>query len=191
MVKRFMTLFGSLDENKKIFNDIFLACKFSKPLWTECSFYLLLLGGQMFIAGFILQDCASQAKVSKNRNPVLTPEFLILRLIQKHVLSNEWFQNSKCLPMEYRFLPIRSSLLLKEMGRGADIWAASVRVFDAAVNKAFNGSRKVVWKEVLAGEKAFKTSGDWLPQETLDVISSHLVAIKGPLTTRLAEVLGP
>jgi isocitrate dehydrogenase len=68
-------------------------------------------------------------------------------------------------------------------GTGADIWAASVRVFDAAVNKAFNGSRKVIWKEVLAGEKAFKTSGDWLPQETLDVISSHLVAIKGPLTT--------
>lgn len=68
-------------------------------------------------------------------------------------------------------------------GTGADIWAASVRVFDAAVNKAYNGSRKVVWKEVLAGEKAFKTSGDWLPQETLDVISSHLVAIKGPLTT--------
>ena len=68
-------------------------------------------------------------------------------------------------------------------GIGPDIWAASVRVFDAAVNKAFNGSRKIHWKEVLAGEKAFKTTGDWLPQETLDVISSHLVAIKGPLTT--------
>jgi isocitrate dehydrogenase len=68
-------------------------------------------------------------------------------------------------------------------GTGADIWASSVRVFDAAVNKAYNGSRKVIWKEVLAGEKAFKTSGDWLPQETLDTISSHLVAIKGPLTT--------
>jgi len=68
-------------------------------------------------------------------------------------------------------------------GTGADIWAASVRVFDAAIKKAFNGARKVIWKEVLAGEKAFKTSGDWLPQETLDVISAHLVAIKGPLTT--------
>jgi len=68
-------------------------------------------------------------------------------------------------------------------GTGADIWATSMRVFDAAVNKAFNGAREVVWKEVLAGEKAFKISGDWLPQETLDVISSHLVAIKGPLTT--------
>ena len=68
-------------------------------------------------------------------------------------------------------------------GTGPDIWAASVRVFDAAVNKAYNGKRRVEWKEVLAGEKAFKLSGDWLPQETLDVIASHLVAIKGPLTT--------
>jgi len=68
-------------------------------------------------------------------------------------------------------------------GTGADIWAASVRVFDAAVNKAYNGTRKVIWREVLAGEKAFKQSGDWLPQATLDVIAEHLVAIKGPLTT--------
>jgi isocitrate dehydrogenase len=68
-------------------------------------------------------------------------------------------------------------------GTGPDIWAASVRVFDAAVHKAYKGARKVHWKEVMAGEKAFKLSGDWLPQETLEVISSHLVAIKGPLTT--------
>lgn len=68
-------------------------------------------------------------------------------------------------------------------GIGPDIWAASVRVFDAAVNKAYGGQRKIIWREVLAGEKAFKTTGDWLPQETLDVIGSHLVAIKGPLTT--------
>ncbi len=68
-------------------------------------------------------------------------------------------------------------------GTGPDIWAAAVRVFDAAVQKAYKGARKVHWKEVLAGEKAFKMSGDWLPQETLDVISNHLVAIKGPLTT--------
>ena len=68
-------------------------------------------------------------------------------------------------------------------GTGPDIWAASVRVFDAAVHKAYKGARQVHWKEVLAGEKAFKLSGDWLPQETLEVISGHLVAIKGPLTT--------
>jgi isocitrate dehydrogenase len=68
-------------------------------------------------------------------------------------------------------------------GTGPDIWAASVRVFDAAVEKAYNGKKKIVWKEVLAGEKAFNKTGDWLPQETLDVINEYKVAIKGPLTT--------
>jgi isocitrate dehydrogenase len=68
-------------------------------------------------------------------------------------------------------------------GIGADIWAASVRVFDAAVEKAYGGTRKIEWREVLAGEKAFNTTGEWLPAETLDVIRECLVAIKGPLTT--------
>lgn len=68
-------------------------------------------------------------------------------------------------------------------GIGPDLWAASVRVFDAAVEKAYNGKRKILWKEVLAGEKAFKNTGEWLPQETLDIIKEYLVAIKGPLTT--------
>jgi len=68
-------------------------------------------------------------------------------------------------------------------GTGPDIWASSVRVFDAAVEKAYSGSRKITWKEVLAGEKAFKSSGEWLPQDTLDIINEYLVAIKGPLTT--------
>jgi len=68
-------------------------------------------------------------------------------------------------------------------GTGPDIWAASVRVFDAAVQKAYNGKRTIVWKEVLAGEKAFNSTGKWLPEETLDTIHEYLVAIKGPLTT--------
>ena len=68
-------------------------------------------------------------------------------------------------------------------GMGPDIWHASVRVFDAAIEKAYGGKRKIEWKEVLAGEKAFDTVKDWLPKETLDVIREHLVAIKGPLTT--------
>ena len=68
-------------------------------------------------------------------------------------------------------------------GMGPDIWHAAVRVFDAAVEKAYGGKRKIEWKEVLAGEKAFDTVKDWLPKETLDVIREHLVAIKGPLTT--------
>ncbi|MCA8832707.1 NADP-dependent isocitrate dehydrogenase [Hymenobacter pini] len=68
-------------------------------------------------------------------------------------------------------------------GTGPDIWAASVRVFDAAVEKAYGGSRKLVWKEVLAGEKSFKQTGNWLPNETLDAFREYLVGIKGPLTT--------
>lgn len=68
-------------------------------------------------------------------------------------------------------------------GTGPDIWKASVKVFDAAVQKAYGGKKKIEWKEVLAGEKAFKKTGNWLPDETLDEIRSHLVAIKGPLTT--------
>ncbi len=68
-------------------------------------------------------------------------------------------------------------------GTGPDIWAASVRVLDAAVEKAYKGKKKIVWKEVYAGEKAFNKTGKWLPEETLDIIHEHLVAIKGPLTT--------
>ena len=68
-------------------------------------------------------------------------------------------------------------------GTGPDIWRASVRVFDAAVEKAYGGERKVSWMEVLAGEKAFNQSGDWLPQATVDAFSEYLVGIKGPLTT--------
>ncbi|UCG28190.1 MAG: NADP-dependent isocitrate dehydrogenase [Bacteroidales bacterium] len=68
-------------------------------------------------------------------------------------------------------------------GTGPDIWAASVRVFNAAIEKAYQGRRKIMWKEIFAGEKSFNRSGEWLPQETLDTISEYLVAIKGPLTT--------
>ncbi|MDX2003007.1 MAG: NADP-dependent isocitrate dehydrogenase [Chitinophagales bacterium] len=68
-------------------------------------------------------------------------------------------------------------------GTGPDIWRASERVFDAAVEKAYGGTRKIAWKEVLAGEKAFNKTGNWLPDETLDVINEFLIAIKGPLTT--------
>jgi isocitrate dehydrogenase len=68
-------------------------------------------------------------------------------------------------------------------GTGPDIWAASVRVLDAAVEKAYKGKKKIFWKEVLAGEKAFNQTGNWLPDETLKVIDEYKVAIKGPLTT--------
>ncbi|NDD70462.1 NADP-dependent isocitrate dehydrogenase, partial [bacterium] len=65
-------------------------------------------------------------------------------------------------------------------GTGPDIWRASVRVFDAAVAKAYNGKRKIEWLEVLAGEKAFKKTNDWLPEATLTAFRDYLVGIKGP-----------
>jgi len=68
-------------------------------------------------------------------------------------------------------------------GVGPDIWRASVRVFDAAVARAYQGRRKVVWLELLAGQKAFDTKRAWLPRETVDKIRRFRVAIKGPLTT--------
>ncbi|MEM1166466.1 MAG: NADP-dependent isocitrate dehydrogenase [Planctomycetota bacterium] len=68
-------------------------------------------------------------------------------------------------------------------GTGPDIWRASQRVFDAAVEKAYNGERSIAWHEVAAGEKSFNATGDWLPQQTLDDFSQYLVGIKGPLTT--------
>ena len=68
-------------------------------------------------------------------------------------------------------------------GTGRDIWRASVRVFDAAVKKAYQGERKIAWLEVLAGEKAFNNSGSWLPEETIKAFDEYLVGIKGPLTT--------
>src|SRR3954467_1142270 len=68
-------------------------------------------------------------------------------------------------------------------GTGADIWRAAVRVFDAAVEKAYQGQRKISWMEVFAGEKSFTAHKDWLPQETVDAMQEFRVSIKGPLTT--------
>lgn len=68
-------------------------------------------------------------------------------------------------------------------GTGGDIWRASVRVFDAAVEKAYGGKRQIEWKEVYAGEKSFRKTGEWLPKQTLDDYRKYLVGIKGPLTT--------
>jgi isocitrate dehydrogenase len=68
-------------------------------------------------------------------------------------------------------------------GTGVDIWPASKHVFDSAVEKAYKGKRKINWKEVLAGEKSFNKTGNWLPEETLTVFKEYLVGIKGPLTT--------
>jgi isocitrate dehydrogenase len=68
-------------------------------------------------------------------------------------------------------------------GIGPDIWAAASRVFDAAVERAYGGQKSITWLEVLAGQKAYDETGEWLPQDTIDTLTSHLVGIKGPLTT--------
>lgn len=88
------------------------------------------------------------------------------------------FKNGKLQVPDYPVIPF-----IEGDGTGKDIWAASVRVFDAAVEKAYKGKRKIIWKEVLAGEKAFNLTGNWLPDETLEAFKEYLVGIKGPLTT--------
>ena len=88
------------------------------------------------------------------------------------------FENGKLQVPDFPVIPF-----IIGDGTGPDIWNASVRVFDAAVEKAYKGKRKIMWKEVLAGEKAFSTTGNWLPDETLEAFKEYLVGIKGPLTT--------
>src|SRR5437667_11370135 len=76
-------------------------------------------------------------------------------------------------------------------GTGPDIWRASQRVFDAAVDKAYQGKRRVAWLEVLAGEKAFNRAANWLPDETVDAFKNYIVGIKGPLTTPIGGGIRP
>ena len=99
----------------------------------------------------------------------MTPEKIILK-------------NGKLIVPENPIIPF-----IEGDGTGPDIWRASVRVFDAAVEKAYKGKRKVSWREVLAGEKAFRMTGNWLPDQTLADFREYLVGIKGPLTTPVGE----
>jgi len=87
-------------------------------------------------------------------------------------------KDGKLIVPDYPVIPF-----IEGDGTGPDIWKASVKVFDAAVEEAYNGTRKINWIEVLSGEKAYKQTGEWLPNNTLTTIQEHLVAIKGPLTT--------
>ena len=86
--------------------------------------------------------------------------------------------NGKLLVPDYPVIPF-----IEGDGIGSDIWKASVRVFDAAVEKAYSGERKIDWLEVYAGEKAFNKFNNWLPDETIEQCREYLVSIKGPLTT--------
>ncbi|MCL1887690.1 MAG: NADP-dependent isocitrate dehydrogenase [Kiritimatiellaeota bacterium] len=95
-----------------------------------------------------------------------------------HQPSAIQFSNGKLLVPDTPIIPF-----IEGDGIGPDITKAAMTAWNAAVEKAYGGARKIVWKEVLAGEKAFNKSGEWLPQETLDACREHLVSIKGPLTT--------
>ena len=89
----------------------------------------------------------------------------------------EWKDGALVVPSEPRIPFIEGD------GIGPDIWRATKRVLDAAVEKVYGGDRRIAWCEILAGEKAYERTGEWLPQATLDAIRDHRVAIKGPLTT--------
>ena len=86
--------------------------------------------------------------------------------------------NNNLIVPDYPIIPF-----IEGDGTGIDIWNAAVRVFDAAVEKVYGKTKKIIWKEVLAGEKAFNETGSWLPEETLSDFRKYLVGIKGPLTT--------
>ncbi len=92
------------------------------------------------------------------------------------------FQDGKMLVPDTVTIPF-----IEGDGVGPECWAASKAVFDAAVERASRGTKKVAWKEVLAAEKAFKQTGEWLPEETVEAIKHYHVAIKGPLTTPVGE----
>ncbi len=87
-------------------------------------------------------------------------------------------ENGKLIVPDFPIIPF-----IEGDGTGPDIWNASVRIFDAAVEKVYKGKKKIMWGEVLAGEKAFNKAGSWLPEETLNSFKEYLVGIKGPLTT--------
>ena len=88
------------------------------------------------------------------------------------------FENEKINVPENPIIPF-----IEGDGIGPDIWKASVKVFDSAVSKVFQNRKKIFWKELMVGEKSFKETGEWLPQESIDSIKEYKVAIKGPLTT--------
>src|ERR1700709_1726637 len=87
-------------------------------------------------------------------------------------------QNGQLQVPDYPVIPF-----IEGDGIGPDVWSASKMVLDAAVAEAYGGKRKIEWKEILAGEKAFNKTGEWLPAETLDMARRDLVSIKRPLTT--------
>lgn len=92
------------------------------------------------------------------------------------------FDQGKLNVPDYPIIPF-----IEGDGIGPEIWQVARKVFDEAIQKVYGTEKKVIWKEVLAGEKAFKQTGSWLPSETLETIKTHLIAIKGPLTTPIGK----
>ena len=92
------------------------------------------------------------------------------------------FKDGFIQPIDFPIIPF-----IKGDGIGPEIWEAASLVFDTAVKKVYGSTKKIIWKEVLAGESAFNQTGEWLPNETMNAIDSYLVAIKGPLTTPIGE----
>ena len=101
----------------------------------------------------------------------------------KHIQIPDWGEKIQVKDGKY-IIPDQPIIpFIEGDGIGPDIWRAARKVFDAAVEKAYSGKRKVAWMEIFAGEKAHKIYGEWLPAETLDAIREFYIAIKGPLTT--------
>ena len=94
----------------------------------------------------------------------------------------EYTREGKLLVPDFPIIPF-----IEGDGTGPDIWRATRLIMDEAVDRSYGGSREIQWKEVLAGEKAYAQTGQWLPEETLEQIRTHRVAIKGPLTTPVGE----
>merc|ERR1712063_133029 len=113
-------------------------------------------------------------------------EMMRRALISRHGLNLNTLRFGSTITMTNNVLSVPNDPIIPYIegdGTGPDIWAASVRVFDSAVEKAYGGKKKIEWKEVYAGEKSFKKSGEWLPNETLQAYREYLFGIKGPLTT--------
>lgn len=110
---------------------------------------------------------------------------LLLRFLPLHLNNTTEYMPEKITKKQGALIVPDNPIIpfIEGDGTGPDIWAAAQKVLDAAVEKAYNGKRKIEWKEILAGEKSHKINGEWLPDETFSAIKEHLIAIKGPLTT--------
>ena len=116
-----------------------------------------------------------------NANKFLSSPRIILKILNLILIMSEnkiTIENGRRMVPDQPIIPF-----IEGDGTGVDIWPASKLVLDAAVEKAYNGSKRIQWKEVLAGEKSYNDNGSWLPEDFLDAFREYLVGIKGPLTT--------